>query len=418
MMRFNARTRFAVTALAAAAGIALVVGYGWRALEVASDDAKTVKAHLVRMGRIERLEEEMHELAAGSPDAKAGSVSRLLADIREHPMSAQDSEALDRLAGLVEQACRDGSSRSWSLAAEALSDVGKRAVEDAVQSLAETSEPVEQSARQILKLGATVALVCGVLAAFALMRLRRERREAELILRRNDRLAVLGTMAASVAHEINNPLATISGCATAVRDRLQRSPAGHGDEIEYLGMIVDETRRCTGIVGSLRDLARDTPPAMAPYDLPRLVREVVALAEMSRSEPSVSFEVAGDPSLEVVCDPDKVKQLVLNLLVNARDACSDGGRVRVLVQRAGEAARLVVEDDGRGISRDDLARVFEPFRTGKTRGLGLGLFVCERVASLHRGTIRAESDGPGRGARFTVTLPLNPPAPAAAGTAP
>jgi signal transduction histidine kinase len=90
----------------------------------------------------------------------------------------------------------------------------------------------------------------------------------------------------------------------------------------------------------------------------------------------------------------------------------------VLVQRAGEAARLVVEDDGRGISRDDLARVFEPFRTGKTRGLGLGLFVCERVASLHRGTIRAESDGPGRGARFTVTLPLNPPAPAAAGTAP
>lgn len=95
--------------------------------------------------------------------------------------------------------------------------------------------------------------------------------------------------------------------------------------------------------------------------------------------------------------------------MNARDACSANGHVRIAVELSGtEHARIVVEDDGRGIASGDLARVFEPFHTGKTRGLGLGLFICERIVTLHGGTIAAESDGPGRGARFTVTLPLQP----------
>jgi signal transduction histidine kinase len=247
----------------------------------------------------------------------------------------------------------------------------------------------------------------------AFVRLRRERREAEAQIRRGDRLAVLGTMAASVAHELNNPLATISGCATAVRDRLKRRPDGataYADEVEYLDMVVDETRRCSGIVRSLRDLARDTPPAMAPWNLTALAREVVALVEITKQGPKVTYDVAGEPALEVVCDPDKIKQLLLYLVVNARDACADGGHVRIAVERAGDdAARLVVEDDGQGIAPQDLSRVFEPFHTGKTRGLGLGLFICERIATLHGGAISASSEGPGRGARFSVTLPTHPP---------
>lgn len=317
----------------------------------------------------------------------------------------------DRLGAHLEAAKTDGSSQTWAVAAESLSDIGRHAVEIATKSAALTTEPAASGARDILKLGAMVACVCGVLAAFALVRHLRERREAEAQLRRSDRLAALGTMAASVAHEINNPLATISGCASAVRDRLGASSASHTDEIEYLGMILDETKRCTGIVRSLRDLARDTPPAMAPFDLAALAREVVALVQMSRDGPRIEWQVSGEPSLEAVCDPDKVKQLLLNLLVNARDASPDGGSVRIVVRRDGEsAAELVVEDQGRGIAPDDLPRVFEPFHTGKTRGLGLGLFVCERIASLHGGSIVAASDGPGRGARFTVTIPLQPPA--------
>jgi signal transduction histidine kinase len=274
--------------------------------------------------------------------------------------------------------------------------------------------------RDIVRLGAAVVLIGGVLSVLALVRLRRERREAESRLRRSDRLAVLGMMAASVAHELNNPLATISGCASAVRDRLRRregaAPAdagagdSHADELEYLDMIVDETRRCSGIARSLRDLARDTPPAMIPTDLAALARDVVGLVGMAREGPKVTVECGGDASLEIVCDPDKIKQLLLNLVVNARDACADGGHVRIAVERAGDdAARLVVEDDGQGIAPQDLSRVFEPFHTGKTRGLGLGLFICERIATLHGGAISASSEGPGRGARFSVTLPTHPP---------
>jgi signal transduction histidine kinase len=128
---------------------------------------------------------------------------------------------------------------------------------------------------------------------------------------------------------------------------------------------------------------------------------------VQRTETRVPVEVVGDPVCEIVCDPDKVKQLLLNLLVNARDACDDGGRVRVHVGLADERnARITVEDDGRGIARAEIGRIFEPFHTSKTRGLGLGLFLCERIAALHGGTIRAESDGPGRGSRFVVTLPV------------
>src|SRR5205814_6472137 len=100
------------------------------------------------------------------------------------------------------------------------------------------------------------------------------------------------------------------------------------------------------------------------------------------------------------------KQLLFNLLINARDASEPAGRVFVSVERAGEgAARLVVADEGRGIERRDLVKIFEPFHTDKTQGLGIGLFLCERIAEQHGGTIRAESEGKGRGARFVVEFP-------------
>jgi signal transduction histidine kinase len=242
------------------------------------------------------------------------------------------------------------------------------------------------------------------------LRWRREQREAQKHLRRSDRLAALGTIAASVAHEINNPLATIAGCATAVRDRLRRQPDACVDSLEYLDMIADETRRCTGIVRNLRDLAREGPPAMTSADLAELARSVVSLVAMDNRGKRVRFTVEGDEHLEAMCDPDKLKQLLLNLLLNARDASEEGGAVTVRVEQAGEGtARFVVSDEGRGIDPRDLPRVFEPFHTDKAQGLGIGLFLCERIAASHGGTIRAESAGRGKGARFVVEFPTRTP---------
>ncbi|MCE9635920.1 MAG: hypothetical protein K8T90_09460 [Planctomycetes bacterium] len=417
-MVLTARARFTFAAVATTVGIVALVAYGWRALDTISDEVRRMDAQLQRLRRIEHLEEDLHELAAGSSQADIAGMERSLARVAALPGPEGEQPLFDDLRTRIADAKRDGTSQRWSEAAEAVSKLSKGAVEMTVRLSAETSEPATTGARDIVKLGAAVVLVGGALSVLAFMGLRRERREAEHQLRRSDRLAALGMMAASVAHELNNPLATISGCATAVRDRARRrerdANAGLGsaaaidaNELEYLDMIVDETRRCGGIVRSLRDLARDSPPAMIPADLPTIVREVVALVSMSREGPAVDVSVSGEAMLEAVCDPDKIKQLLLNLLVNARDACSADGRVQIAVELEDPGrARIVVTDDGRGIAPDDLARVFEPFHTGKTRGLGLGLFICERIVTLHGGTIAVASDGPGRGARFTVTLPL------------
>jgi signal transduction histidine kinase len=410
-MHLPARTQFTFAAVATALGTVLVVGFGWRALAEVNSAAELMEQQIRRIGRIERVEEEVHEFAARNAGANRSSLDRHLEELLAAPAEKGEVLLLTQLQNRVAEARVHDTAESWAQAAEVLSQMGKLAVADAARVAELTSGPAKSSARNIVRLGITVVLVGGALTLLAFGRHRRERREAEARLRRSDRLAALGMMAASVAHELNNPLATISGCASAVRDRLRRRGEElQPDEIEYLDMIVDESRRCSGITRSLRDLARESPPATTPSDLAALARDVIALAELAREGPRVTFELTGDPSLEVVCDPDKIKQLLLNLVVNARDACSDGGRVRVSVGRgAAESARLVVEDDGRGMTKDELGRLFEPFHTGKTRGLGLGLFLCERIATLHGGTILASSEGGGRGARFEVTLPLHPP---------
>lgn len=400
------RWGFMAAGTATVLGVAAVVVFGWNALVRVSRDAERMASHLASVQKIERLEAEMHQLGSGSPEGRIDALDRQLDLVRHDPIIARDGILLALLDDRVAVATADRTPQAWARAAEVVSELEKGAIGRAISAQEVASEPVLESAQRLLGLGGAVIGVFAVLSALAFVRLRRERRWAQERLRRSDRLAALGTLAASVAHEINNPLATISGCADAVRDRLRRSPAGHDDSLEYLEMIRDETRRCRDIVRGLRDLARDTPPAMAPADLSALARDVVHLVEVQQSGKRVTFEVAGEAACEIVCDPDKVKQLLLNLLVNARDACADGGRVRLEVAlEEGRRTRIVVEDDGQGISREELERIFEPFHTSKTRGLGLGLFLCERIATLHGGTIRAESGGPGRGARFVVHLP-------------
>lgn len=407
-VRPSARTLFQIAAVATVVGVAAVAGYGWNALADASAAASRMSEQLMRLASIERAEEQLHALAATSPGADAEALVREIARVRSLSGGVEEAATFELLDARIAVARSTGSAEDWSRAAEVVSRLEKRAISLATGSL--RGGELRTSARDILRLGAAVVLLFGASTAVAFARLRRERREAEAVLRRSDRLAALGTMAASVAHELNNPLATISGCATAVRDRLRRAPEGHADSLEYLGMIVDETRRCGGIVRSLGDLARDGPPAMAPSDVAALAREVVGLVGMAHERRGVEVTVSGEPSVEIVCDPDKIKQVLLNLFVNAQDACGGRGRVTIGVTRtAADGARIVVEDDGQGIAPADLPRIFEPFHTGKARGLGLGLFVCERVTSLHGGTIAAESRGPGRGAKFTVTLPARPP---------
>jgi signal transduction histidine kinase len=414
----STRARFTAAFVATIVGIAALSLYGYIALESAAKDAGNVHDDLERLQATSDLEDDVRELGAAPDPADRA----LLAKLDRHeavfvalPVEQDDREEIAGFDAAVAAARANPSSESWFRAG-----VATGAIEESIIRRSKNWGSVKRAtrmARNVVLIGGGLVVLFALASAAVFLRWRREEREAHERLRRSDRLAALGTVAASVAHEINNPLATISGCATAVRDRVRRQEGPNADSLEYLDMIADETRRCSGIVKSLRDLARDGPPAVTAADLAKLARSVVALLEMDRKAKPVLFVVEGDDPVESMCDPDKLKQLLLNLLINAREASQPEGRVTVRVERSGAAAaRICVADEGRGIERRDLARIFEPFHTDKTQGLGIGLFLCERIAAQHGGTIHAESGGRGMGARFVVEFPTRtgsivPPAP-------
>lgn len=405
-MILSTKSRFLAAIAFTGIGIALLAAYAWRSFGDVSAELENLRTHLERVEAIEHIEEDLHELGAKSERASEHSLDAHIRAMRDRAQTERDVKLVAMLEERIALARSTGTSEAWSEAAEVMSQLVKGELTRMSTTLKNTEDPAKAGARVALRLGGLTVLVFGVLSLFAYLRYRRDAAETRDRLRRADRLSALGTMAASVAHEINNPLATISGCASAVKDRLLRNETSHEDSIEYLGMIDSETTRCSGIVRQLRDLSRDAPPAMAPTNLTVLAEEVATFVGFNRAGPKVKIAVAAAPAVTAVCDPDKLKQLLLNLLVNARDAAGEGGVVDVAVEQAADGAvRLTVADNGVGMSPDELARVFEPFHTTKTRGLGLGLFLCERIAMMHGGSIHAESEGRGRGARFVVDLP-------------
>jgi signal transduction histidine kinase len=391
-------------------GVVALAAYGRQALVKASDAARVAEGHLAQIHAVATLEEKLHELdqLEGAPvpgDLRAEIDERIeeLLSLRwADPMDAElvrrVSEGIRRPAGEVPD---------WAEVKGVVSRLETRAVDRSRFAVrVETRGKAHDRARRIVGIGLFILGGLGALLALLLARFRSFRRAQLEKLRESDRLAALGGVAASVAHELNNPLATIGGCAAAVRERLESRPDADPQAVEYLSMISEETERCSALVENLRDLSRDGSLAISTARLGELARKVVALVGMDPRSGGVEYAVEAESEVEILCDPDKIKQLLLNLVVNARDASGEGGRVVVRVDRPEpDRARIVVEDHGAGIPAAELCRIFEPFHTGKARGLGLGLFLCRRIVTLHRGTIHAESDGPGRGARFVVDLP-------------
>jgi signal transduction histidine kinase len=404
----SAKSQLVAAVVATMLGIVAITGYGFHALNAIDEGARKVREALDRLATTADIEDAVRELGAGSRRGATDEYARLdelLARMHELEPGWQDTARLARFERLTALARADPTAENWFRAGEIAGEIEKALIRRTRTSAEEKKSGSDTN--QLLWIGVTVVALCAISAAAVFFtRWQREQRESRERLRRSDRLAALGTIAASVAHEINNPLATISGCASAVRDRMKRQPGACVDSLEYLEMIEDESRRCTGILKGLRDLARDGPPAMTPADVVKLARSVIALLEVDRNAKPIVFELTGEDRLEAICDPDKIKQLLLNLLINSREASAPGARVTVHVERIpGDGARLTVADTGRGIEKRDLQRVFEPFHTDKTQGLGIGLFLCERIAALHGGTIRAQSDGRGTGARFVVEFP-------------
>ncbi|MBI4867658.1 MAG: HAMP domain-containing protein [Candidatus Wallbacteria bacterium] len=222
-----------------------------------------------------------------------------------------------------------------------------------------------------------------------------------------DRLSSLGTLAAGVAHELNNPLGNIS---TFVQI-LQEKPAVAGDLLAHcLANISLETERASRIVRKLLDFSRHRPARIEPISSAHLVRQALELLSVSLSDGRVQVALdLPDDLPPLLADPGAIVQVLVNLMTNALHAMPAGGRLGISARLEGSAVRLSLADTGVGIDPEHLGRIFDPFFTTKDvgKGTGLGLSVSYGIVREHGGQITVSSQ-PGQGTVFEVLLPTAP----------
>jgi signal transduction histidine kinase len=243
--------------------------------------------------------------------------------------------------------------------------------------------------------------------AVIIMVLERARGESERLharLREAERLATAGELAAGMAHEIRNPLAAIVNATALLTDE-------HGltgeERAATLAAVRTEARRLNRILSDFLHFARPQEARRAPGDLRDVVEHVSGLIRDDRSRaPRVDVRVAVDPGVpRFAFDRDQITQVLWNVALNGVEAMNGRGRLSLEVARQNGDVALAVSDTGPGIPRERLARVFEPFYSGKQNGSGLGLTIAERIVAAHGGRIEIDSEV-GRGTRVTLLFPL------------
>ncbi len=230
-----------------------------------------------------------------------------------------------------------------------------------------------------------------------------EREEAQTQLIHAEKMAALGRLAASLAHEINNPLQSVIGCLGLAQEALTKGK----DVNRYLQVALREVRRVARTLAQMRDLSRPKSVEKEPTDVNELLGQVLELSGKQCQERQV--EVVWQPATDLSplwLVTDRIKQVFLNLLLNAVEAMPGGGQLRVSTACTGQPAGVRVEfaDSGMGIAPDVLPQIFEPFYSNKPEGVGLGLYVSYSIVKEHGGCIEVDSQV-GKGSKFTVWLP-------------
>jgi signal transduction histidine kinase len=231
---------------------------------------------------------------------------------------------------------------------------------------------------------------------------------------RSEHLASVGFLAAGVAHEINNPMASIAFCSEALESRLAdvlaRAPGDSEVITRYLQMIQKAAFRCKEITQRLLEFSRGSERRREPTDLAELIQSVLDLVEHLPNCKGKRICFAPPGRIVARVNAQEINSVVLNLVVNALDSMEEGGMLTIGLLQRGPFAELVFSDTGCGMTPEVLENIFEPFftrsRTGK--GTGLGLSISHRIISQHGGEITALSPGPNQGSTFTVRLPLQP----------
>lgn len=390
---------------------------------------ETEGAALIRLRRelrklqslIVKGEPRYEDLFAALDRGDRAAAGRILADVRARERSIENewqriwSEIVARIEATsqrVEVQQKQALTVLWVLAAVALL-VGVLVAwwsQRVLSPLARLQERVEAVARGefVEQFGPTTDDEIGRLAnefermVKALVAREESLGEAQLRLLRSERLAAIGRMAAHVSHEVRNPLSSIGLNV----ELLEESLVGADRETrDLLGAIHREIDRLRAMTEEYLRVARLPNPHLVPEDLGDVVRAAVQLLKPELAAAGANLELRLPENLPLVAlDEAQIRQVLINLLKNAREAMPDGGRVEVEARASTGGVELVVRDHGMGMDDEQKERIFDLFYTTKQRGSGLGLPLTQQIVVAHRGHIRCESS-PGRGTTFTLFFP-------------
>ena len=220
--------------------------------------------------------------------------------------------------------------------------------------------------------------------------------------KRADRLSAIGQLSASLAHEIRNPLASIDGAANLI-ESAQTSDEMRGSS---LAVIHKEIQRLNRLLTNLLDFARPRKPEFQALEPGRLIDAIISLTGHSAEQKGIAISKdTSCPETAFECDAEQMKQVSLNLTINAVQAMSEPGQIVLSAHQNGASVVIGVRDQGPGIPAEDIDKVFNPFFTTKDAGTGLGLSVVHQIVTQHGGTVAVQRN-PDRGMTFSVVLPL------------
>lgn len=256
----------------------------------------------------------------------------------------------------------------------------------------------------IMLCAAGVVMAATLLAQFWFRRYQRSRKQLHEATARKEKLVALGHLAAGVAHEIRNPLSSIKGLAKYFAER---TPAD-GEAHQLAQVMAKEADRLNRVVSELLELVRPAHLTYQSVDLNDVITHSLQLISQDAASRSITLAFTAQPALcRIQADPDRLKQVLLNLYLNAVHAIGRDGVITVAVRECGDGrVKVSVADSGKGMTGEQLQAIFTPYFTTKADGTGLGLAVVQNIVEQHGGTIHAES-APGEGALFTLYLPVN-----------